>query len=708
MNDLRHTLLAIAAALMVAACGGGQSSDGVGGELPAPPVQEDPDPAPPPTDPEAPPAPDLPAPGPPREMPPLSLAPLGKPRILLADAGTLARLRSQLASGAAGAVRFRTYVDDQLRQGGAYGFEAWHAALMGAVTGEARYCQWAVANTQASVLAEEQRIAAGQPTEAEYDSYLYVGPLVGNVALVMDWCRSHTTAAQRSRWQAYGNQAVWNVWNPQRARWGSVVRPWSGWSVDNPVNNYYYSFLEATMLLGLASHGENVQAQAWLEVFRLDKLQAQLLPQFTRDLAGGGSREGTGYGTALMGLWRLYDWWEKSTGERVATLTPHTLASLPHFLHSVVPTLDRVAPTGDHARDSTAALFDYHRHYLQVLMRLFPQEPVAGMARSLLDASSVPRMQYGFMLFSDFLYDHADIPARPLSGLNTVHWGAGTGQLAMRSEWASGASYANLICGPYTESHAHRDQGSFVLYRGAWLAQDANLDSHSGIEQDEALHNLVRFETRGSAARQRDSLAPCEMKALADDPLFTYALADATPVYDSDSPVQLSQREFLFLKPDVFIVFDRAEANRDGVQRVFTLNLPAAPAVQGNALVLNRNGHSLQAQRLAPAGLAWATQAWPGLNAEVLGGVRAQASQGSGRSSHFLHVLGLDGAVSSATGTETEEAVSAEVLLRDGRRATVSFPRTGTGGSFTLLDANGRVLRQGPLPTGVAAPPIYR
>ena len=36
-----------------------------------------------------------------------------------------------------------------------------------------------------------------------------------------------------------------------------------------------------------------------------------------------------------------------------------------------------IAPIGDHSRDSTAALFDYHRGYLQTLASLYRGAPIA-------------------------------------------------------------------------------------------------------------------------------------------------------------------------------------------------------------------------------------------------------------------------------------------------------------------------------------------
>ncbi len=58
------------------------------------------------------------------------------------------------------------------------------------------------------------------------------------------------------------------------------------------------------MMLGLASFGENPQAQTWIDQFRTVKMENQLFPTFNRDLVGGGSREGTGYGTAMKNLLR--------------------------------------------------------------------------------------------------------------------------------------------------------------------------------------------------------------------------------------------------------------------------------------------------------------------------------------------------------------------------------------------------------------------
>ena len=218
-----------------------------------------------------------------------------------------------------------------------------------------------------------------------------------------------------------------------------------------------------------------------------------------------------------MGCGSCTTWWERSTGERIATLTPHTRDSIAHLLHNLTPTLDRLAPTGDHARDSTAALFDYHRQYLQTLIALYPQERLSAMARkSALDL--LHRAAHALQLRLLQRLSSTPFPRLPAaSAVGAVHRLLGPGHRPADDALGLGhrrPAFANFICGPYTESHAHRDQGSFVLFKrqlaGLWTA---NITSTSGIEQGEENHNLVRlFRADGSVdhpARRSRSPAGC-------------------------------------------------------------------------------------------------------------------------------------------------------------------------------------------------------
>lgn len=644
------------------------------------------------------------------ETPTFRIAPLGSPRLLLSDAATMARLRAGLKRGDTAARRFKSVVDAQLQGTNSYAFQPWFAALLGQISESPHYCHFAVDASERFVLGEEALIRAHRRPSVANDSYLEVGPVVGNLALVYDWCRAQMTPQQRTRWRSYANQAVWNIWNHKQAHWGNRHHPWTGWSVDNPSNNYYYSFLRATMMLGLASHGENDLAPVWISRFRNEKVARQLVPVFQRDLTGGGSLEGTGYGTAMKGLFDLYYWWSKSTGEDIAGLTPHPLASLDKFLHDITPTLDRLAPTGDHARDSTASLFDYHREYLMILARLHPEDAMAGVAKTLLAHSSTPQMANAFQAWIDFVYGLDDIAAQPLTRLPLARWSSGTGQFSMRSAWRTDAAYSNLICGPYTESHAHRDQGSFVFFKGDWLAYDANIDSRSGLLQAEAAHNLVRFERNGSPVQQTPG-RQCRMTALADRVHYSYARADATPLYTGRRPQDVSraERELVFIRPATLVVIDRVQTSGSPTSRIWTVNLPALPSVTGAHLhMVTAQGHRLDVTRLVPAGLPWSVTPWPQLSTDLKGGYRAEATDSSGDTSLFLHVLGADGAFQQARVFDASGRTGVSISLVDGRVVALRFDNSTPGGRIDIRDAAGSMLLEEALPDTVELLPRFK
>ncbi len=601
--------------------------------------------------------------------------PTQHPRIYLTP--HRARLLTALTANSPAASRFKAKVDAWVAGADIWGFQAWNAALLGQLTGDATYCTKAVAAVEAQVSAAEGRISSGAAPEVAADSYLGIGEMIGDVALVYDWCAAAVTPAQRTRWLAYANQAVWNVWHHTQARWGGTTLPWSGWSVNDPSDNYYYSFLRATMLLGLAAHGEDAQADGWLTQFRDTKIFAELIPTFDQDLVGGGSREGTGYGVAMRRLFELYDFWRATTGESLATKTKHTRASMLSFMHQMVPTLDRVAPTGDLSRDSTAAFFDYHRNYLQELVQLYPNDALSGRAKTLLGESSLPAMGQAFMLAYDFMYDNSNITATPVAGLGTSYYAPGIGELYARSGWDTHATWVNLIAGPYTQSHAHQDQGSIMIYKDGWLAYDSVVDSHSGLTQATTAHSLVRIDSGGTPVRQI-AATTSTVDALHRGSGWLYASANLTPAYDGNAAVQKVHRELLYLKPDVVVVFDRVQS-ASGTSQTWQLATPHAPSISGATATISGT-HDLHIERIS--GGAMSVHSYAG-DSDYTGGFRLDEQQAGG-DQRYLHVLSIDSSVASTTASGDAAHPGVTIHLTDGRTVSVAFNRDTVGASLTI------------------------
>src|SRR5215468_8999231 len=203
-----------------------------------------------------------------------------------------------------------------------------------------------------------------------------------------------------------------------------------------------------------------------------------------------------------------------------------------------------------------------------------------------------------FMVAEDFLYDNANVTATTLDGMGTAYYAPGIGELYARSGWDTHATWLNLIAGPYTQSHAHQDQGSIMLYKDGWLAYDAVVDSHSGLPQETTAHGLVRIDSGGAPVKQ---IANTESKLLAlhRGTGWVHAAADLTPAYNGNSAVSKVQRELVYLEPDTVVVFDRV-TTAAGTTQTWQLGMPAQPTISG-AVATMAGAHQLHVQRLSPA-----------------------------------------------------------------------------------------------------------
>ncbi len=307
---------------------------------------------------------------------------------------------------------------------------------------------------------------------------------------------------------------------------------------------------------------------------------------------------------------------------------------------------------------------------------MFPGDPLAGQAKTLLDGSSVDEMGSGFMLAYDFLYDN-NVAAAPVTNLATDYHAPGIGELYSRSGWDTNATWINLIAGPYTESHAHQDQGSLMIYKGGWLAYDAVINSSSGLPQETTAHGLVRIDNGGTPVKQIASTVS-SLVALHQGDGWLHAAADVTPAYDGNAAVQLVQRELVYLKPDVVIVYDRVRTAA-GTTQTWQMPTPVQPSISGATATINASGHALAVTRLLPASATTSTYAFSS-GADFNGGYRLD-TQVAGGDQRYLHVLALDNGAATVTASG---ANGVTVKLADNRVVSVAFQRDSVGATLTI------------------------
>jgi hypothetical protein len=492
-------------------------------------------------------------------------------------------------------LRFKNFVDAAVGGNPGYGFSAADAAYMFKLTGQAQYATLAVQTVEDQVHTAELAIAGGNAPDIAGDQYLEVGSMIEDLALTYDWCATHVSPDQHTRWGAYAEQAVWNVWHHDQAQWGGHPHAWPGWGTDDPANNYHYSFLRATMYWGLASN-----STTWKNLLQNEKWPEQTA--YTATIPGGGSQEGTAYGLSHGTLFMLYRVWHDSMNVDVGNTNAHVTDSIAWWIHSTVPTLDRVAPIGDQARVSEPVIYDYHRHLMLEARKVSNNATAQANASWWLHSISDQDMESGFNT------RHNLLPAGPAGTppSQLVYHATGTGQLFARTGWDTGAMWLQFAAGPYVQSHAHQDQGSFTLFQGDWLAATENIWTHSGIQQGTDTNNVVRFDHNGSIVPQHEG-STSTMTVTPGTNGAVHAVANLTPAYDGDAAVTSWQRTIDFANHKLTV--SDTFALGSGTQATFQVNVPVHPVISGNTATAG----SLKIRVISPANatlsaLDWSTQ----------------------------------------------------------------------------------------------------
>lgn len=475
--------------------------------------------------------------------------------------------------------RFKSFVDAAVANPNnpPYDFKAYDAAMMFRITGGAQYQSLAIFLADKQVTTAEAAIAAaGRPAIAG-DSYLEVGPYLAEIATVYAWCPA-VTSAMKTRWVAYANQAVFNVWNPDSATWGGRPFPWSGWSINNPINNYYYSFMKASMLWGLAANDPKIihDGKTLLQYVTTDRLPF-LVSTFAR-IAGGGSLEGTGYGTAHKNLFELYKWWKDSGGTDVANASTHMTNTINTWVYGTVPGFGFFHPTGDQSRDASAAMYDYQRILMLWAVNQTDNAAVKSIGSWWLGNIPIQVMN-GFNSFYNMLPEGTGSAPAALT-----YRAPQTGFTYSRYPgWAANATWIGLVFGEYSESHAHKEQGGITLWKNGWLAVTENIYSHSGIVQGDEFNNVVRFERSGAIQRQRERpQSVVNVTGYSTGPNGElHITGNISPVYDSASGVGWI-RTVDFVN-GVTTVTDNL-ALTGGTVGIWQLQVPTQPLITGNVV----------------------------------------------------------------------------------------------------------------------------
>lgn len=594
------------------------------------------------------------------------------------------------------------------------------AAFAYAVTGEERYLNSAFAFAHDIV------------QNHKLDQYASPEAVFG-LALAYDWCYQGLTAAQREE-IAGGILRL--------AAYLSSDRIWRHSDFNN---HFVLEKVWPLVMAGLALHGDRADPQVG-EMLRLanDYLHQHLLPAANL-MAGssGGQHEGYGYDSwgYARPMFSVLEAWRTATGE---DLFPSCSAGRYNALwniHGRRPFDGRQEHFDDAGLEHAWSQAN-EGEFIYLLASRYRDGHAQWMGDQI-------ARRYDSYLWPVLLWRDPELAPQAPDDLPTARLFDGLGWVLMRSSWSPDATFASFQCGPFLTGHQHLDNNAFTIHKRALLAIDPGVNAYgenvqTGYRENyysrSIAHNTITVldpnetfpggawaggrpgaandggQLRMVGAERVEEVTPGSrfevgrIAAHLHQPLFTYVVGDATKSY-SPAKLDLFLRHFLYLPPDVFVIFDQVRATRPEFRKAWLLHSVTEPEVSGSLIAITNAPGRLVSRTVLPERVSitkvggpgkecWVDgRNWPAVEKEWTsdaGAWRAEVSPSLPAAEDlFLHVIQVDGSDITAPDAVTLVREPGRVGVRvraQGREYVALFSTHGEAGGHLRIADEGKTL----------------
>ncbi|MBI3946418.1 MAG: heparinase II/III family protein [Armatimonadetes bacterium] len=217
------------------------------------------------------------------------------------------------------------------------------------------------------------------------------------------------------------------------------------------------------------------------------------------------------------------------------------------------------------------------------------------------------------------------------------------GHFFMNSGWGENDTYAMFVAGRQTTRRKHFDENHFTIYKKGFLALDSGARGYSvrreagqendprnvGIDHeinyyyDTVAHNSILIYMEGEKLPGFWGQASvcntggmnknygAQVKGFETNDRYTYIASDATSCYN-EAKAQEVVRQFLFVYPDYFVVFDRVASRMPEQKKTWLMHTQFEPQVQGDTFWAEHREGKMLVRTLLPQAARFGKTGGPG------------------------------------------------------------------------------------------------
>ncbi len=503
----------------------------------------------------------------------------------------------------------------------------------------------------------------------------------------------------------------------------------------------FYGPKNLQWFVGLALYNDGINDDLALEYLKTGYGLNMDLLEHRKKCAGDGGGAASASLNYAMGAypWAEFNFFhtmESALGEDISHQWPHAASFPEYVIWNWLPG-EREFGTGDsYHTTNKLSLGQMYTHMAQI--RHFygrTHQKRVALARWMQEA--IPDGRYTstwpchpFLLTRS---DDAPPPRGPSELLGTAHHFENMAQIFMRSGSGPDDTYALFTVNGILRQHKHFDNNNFTIFKKGFLALDTGTRPEPGQHLSQyysrtVAHNCILIHKPdeelprywGSRAPGEEdtgivndggqiSVLGSELVAFETSPHFTYIAGDATKCY-SDEKSSLVLRQFVFVPPDYFVIFDRVTSTDPGYKKTWLLHTAREPEVEDMTFRAEQEEGRIMCRTMLPENAVltkiggpgkqfWADgRNWPlpegyrtSDTTELLGQWRMEVSPGeASEKDMFLHFIQVgDLSLSEMTPAELvrEDGLVGVSIGSGGNKTTVTFATEGTAAGHIRIIA---------------------
>jgi heparin/heparan-sulfate lyase len=401
-------------------------------------------------------------------------------------------------------------------------------------------------------------------------------------------------------------------------------------------------------------------------------------------------------------------------------------------------------------RDNDLPLRYLHIHLSQMIHFYGKTQPdLISLAKWM--QTKVQRQEQDVFPFTRFLLTNTcdEIkPEGPSENLPRARHFENMGQLFMTSSSGPDDTYALFTAGGILTQHRHYDNNNFVIFKKGFLTLDTGTRPQPGLHLSHyyartVAHNCITIKMPGEILPDywdsgpalsekevpvfpndggQNNMTGSEVIAFDEKEEYVYIASDATASYHQDK-AKLVLRQFVFLPPDHFVIFDRVRSTKPAYKKRWLLHTAAEPAVNSSEICTDHWGGRLFCKTIFPEnaelkkiggpgkqfwsdGRNWAlpelkpedwnynNMRWLDNNHDLFGQWRIEVTPGkSSMDDIFLHLLQVgDTSLQSMANSiplKTDDMVGVR-FVHEKKKYEVMFFITDQAGGKISIDQNGQ------------------